>query len=329
MRIVWDDLNARARGLDARRLAPAVLEAMEHAPDLEVLRTALVRHGWTAGEAHASASDLEGVLRRGAAERLRLLSRWAGRRVEALAVLYGDEDRRSLRALLRGAVAGVPAAARLAGLIPTPSLPGPWLEILAKLSTPAEMASQLVERGHPWGAALRAEASTAHPSLCALEHAINVEFARRALSAARRGGAELRDYVRLVIDLDNAWSALLLAEQGGDLDPARFWVAGGMRLGRTAFEAAAAAGVSAARARLAALFEGTRLGEAWRTEGDVERAVLEGLIAEVLRAARLNPLSAAVVVLFALRLRIECIRLWGAAWSIGLQVPVLVRWRPR
>ena len=85
----------------------------------------------------------------------RLTARSLGSRRGVLTVIYEDEERRTVRALLRGvaqgAITGRPPACHHAD----PGLPGRGLERLARADSPAALADELVRVGHPAGRALR------------------------------------------------------------------------------------------------------------------------------------------------------------------------------
>ena len=331
MTVVWDDVNARARGLSTHLLGRPRLERLAGSADLGVLAAELDRLGYgpSAPEGAGAGSEAAGIelaLRRGAAERLRTLRRWCGDRVARLAVLFEDEDRRSLRALLRGAVAGAPAEMRLAGLIPTPALPVRALQELALQRAPAKIAALLVFWRNPYGPDLLAEAQRAHPDLLLLDRAINRRFAGRALLAARRGGRPLLDYARELIDLENASTALVLAGGPSELQPADCFIPGGGHLGRPAFlEAAGAVDRAEAAGRLAAAFAGTAFGEMFgrvaRDPGGLESLALQAQIDEQTKQARLDPLDASRLLDYALRLRAELLDLRRIVWGLALGVP--------
>ena len=125
----WDDVNARARGLSTHLLGGGQLAELAGAPDLPALAARLRDAGLTLPEtAEPTAAELELAVRRRAAGELTILGRWTARRPELLAVLFDEEDRRSVRALLRGAVERASAGLRIAGLVPTPALPERALE---------------------------------------------------------------------------------------------------------------------------------------------------------------------------------------------------------
>ena len=122
---IWDDLNARARGLATHLLGRPALEGMARAADLPTLAAELTRRGYPVEEGdRASAAGLELAARRALAARLRILIRWAGPRTETLAVVFEDEDRRSIAALVRGAVQHAPADGAPVGADPHPGPAG-------------------------------------------------------------------------------------------------------------------------------------------------------------------------------------------------------------
>ncbi len=331
MTVVWDDVNARARGLATHLLDRIRLERLAGSSDLPTLAAELDRLGYgpaappDRSASGVSAAAVELALRRGAAARLRTLRRWCGGRVARLAVLFEDEDRRSLRALLCGAVAGVSPDLRLAGLIPTPGLPVKALDELARQETPAALSVLLVAWGNPYGPVLLDEAGRAHPDLLLLDLALNRRFAERALRAAR-GSRDLLAYVRQVIDLENASSALVLAGGRSDLAPNDFYLPGGVRPDLPEFIRAAAAGDhSEAAGILAGAFKGTPFGNIFlrcaREPGEVEPEILRARIHEQAQAARRAPLGPAVLLGYALRLRAEAMDLRLIAWGLALGVP--------
>jgi len=323
----WEDLDARARGLATHLLGAATLAALAGAPDVPALAAALRRLGYAVPEGAASPAALEVAVRRMAAARLGVLARWAGPRTALLAVVFEDEDRRSLRALVRGALAQAPAEARLAGLVPTPALPERALRELASQASPAAIAALLTAWRHPYGPALRGPAAAAQPDPLALELALNRTFAARAVRTARRSRA-LLDYVRETIDLENAYTALALAGAGEErgLQPRDAFLAGGARLDSAAFEAAAAAATPAAAGRrLARALAGASFAPAFDAyAGDparLEEAVLRLRLRALERAMRTAPLGPAPVLAYALRLRAETVALCRIIWGIALGAP--------
>lgn len=290
----WSDLDARARGLATRLLGRARLESLARAADLPAAAAELARLGLVPLAAGgASPSLLEEGLRRTAAARLLVLARWSGDRESALALLYEEEDRRSLRALLRGAAAGTPPEMRLAGLIPTPALPEKALRELARQPTPAAVAVLLVAWGNPYGPPLLAEAERPHPELFALESALGQVFTERLLRAARRGGWELKTWVRETIELESSLAVLLLAEDRA--------------------EAARHLGHTFRGTPFAAAFEGD--------SSELETEILGIRLRALAAAARRRPLGPAPFLLYLLRLRAELLDLRKVLWGIALGVP--------
>ena len=118
----WEDVNTRARGLGCPIAPPEEMPASRRPRDLQ--RWARVGDAGVlpvrrrpGGDATAARDLLCGAA--AARVQVRMLRAVAGTRDDALAVALDVEDRRSLRALIRGASKGAPAEARLAGLIPT------------------------------------------------------------------------------------------------------------------------------------------------------------------------------------------------------------------
>lgn len=330
MRARWDDVNARARGLGSRLLSQEALARLRSAGDLQRLSRALAELGVLPEEIpNATAAALELGLRRSAGHALAIARRWLGARAEVVAVAMELEDRRSLRALVRGAAAGVRADARLAGLIPTPALPERLLVELAERSQVREQAALLVAAGHPYGAPMLAAAAAQEPDLYAVELAIARTFAARAVHGARRGGRFLRDYVGDLIDLDNCRTALFLSSRETGEPSAPAFLPGGHRLTLTQFERAAMGGdpVEVAR-RLARALDGETAALLVRHAGDP--AALDDALdihrGEALRReARLDPLGPAPFLHYCHRLRAQTSALDGLVWSVELGVPVTRR----
>jgi vacuolar-type H+-ATPase subunit C/Vma6 len=320
----WGDVNARVRGLGSRLLRPDEISRLSDADSLQSLARALATLGLLPDDtAGASAPALDLALRRSAAAPVRILRRWLGDRERAMAVGLELEDRRSLRALIRGAAEGVHAEARLAGLIPTPTLPERLLEELAGRVRIKDQAALLIAAGHPYGPAIHAAATGAIPDLFSIELGIARTFAERALRGARPAGSFLRDYVRGVIDQDNCRFVILLA--GTDLTgPAPAFLPGG-RLSQADFERAAAAGDPHRAARVVGQALGGRLAGLLERHAGNPAALDEALEAEDLeylrRQARLDPLGPAPVLWYLRQLRHQSIALSRLVWSVDLGVP--------
>lgn len=325
MTVRWEDLDARARGLATHLLGPIELAALAQAPDLSAVGDALRRDGYPVAEGERSPEALELAVRRLAAARLGVLARWSGSRTAALSILFEDEDRRSLRAILRGAVQGVPAEDRLAGLVPTSSLPERALRELARQDRPGAVASLLVAWGNPYGPALLPVASAEHPDLFTLELRLNATFAARATRAAR-GTRLLEACVREMIDIENAYAALVLASEGKDVTAGDTFLPGGERVSLQAFQfAAAATTVPEAGRRLARAFSGSPLEPLFERyagdPGELEDAVLRQRIRELVPATRAEPLGPAPLLAYALRVRAEVVDLRRIIWGVALGTP--------
>jgi len=118
------DINTRARGLRTHLLPASDLERLARATSLFVLQRELSGLGYLRSDTPATAMSLEKAIRRHAAAQMTILERWCtDDRRTILAVIFEDEDRRSIQAILRGAQQGTATEARMAGLVPTRSLP--------------------------------------------------------------------------------------------------------------------------------------------------------------------------------------------------------------
>ncbi len=322
----WEDLATRARGLGTHLLDRAAIASLVAAESVEALGAALHGYGYPVPEAGVTADALELAVRRHAGSRLRVLARWAGNRSALLAVVFEDEDRRSLRAIVRGAVQGAPAELRLAGLIPTPALPERALRELAAQPSPGAVAVLLTAWGNPFGPALLREAKAAQPDLLAIESRLNVTFAQRALAGARATESGLVvDYVRDTIDLENAMAALILSAGEADAAGKRTFVEGGRRLPLPTFLAAIAArDPGAAGRRLAAAFRPTPLAAAFERGTDassIEEQLLRTRIAMLRTAERRDPAGPASVLGFVLRVHAEMFDVRRAIWGLMLGAP--------
>jgi vacuolar-type H+-ATPase subunit C/Vma6 len=320
----FEALNARARGLETHLLRRADLDRLAHAPDPETLAAALRAVGVPLAEGELEPAALDLGLRRLAATRLRVLARWCGTRPAVRLVLFEDEDRRSLRAVVRGAVHGVPADVRLSGLVPTPELPERALRELASQPSVSASAALLVAWGNPYGPALLDAATAAHPDLFRLELSLNRGWAVRAVRAAAREGGVLENYVRESIDVENAFTALVLATEGRDVAPKDAFLRSGAHVTIDTFEIAAAGSATDAPHTLARAFGETPLGQAFErygAESGLEDQVLRARIRSLVRAMRTAPLGAAPWLVCALRLRAEILDLRRIIWGIALAAP--------
>ncbi|MGO9066311.1 MAG: V-type ATPase subunit, partial [Myxococcaceae bacterium] len=277
----------------------------------------------------ATAARVERAVRRRAGERLALLAGWCGERRELLDVLFAEEDRRSLRALVRGAAAGVPPQDRLAGTLPTPALPLRALDTLAAQPSIAAVTALLVVWRHPAASALAGAPKRGPPDYLLLETALTREFARRALVASRRGDALLRWHVQTLVDEENLLTALVLADSPSELELSALFVDGGTvsfaaleRVARTPTRLAALEQAKATfRGSLwADAFVGTELSHLPERLAAAHRVHLH-------RTARTEPLGSAPVLDYAARLRGEVERFQRLAWAMALNAPLEERRR--
>ncbi len=311
----WDDLVARSRGMSAHLLSRDALAELARSPNLSALADRLASRGLISGGDRTPAA-IERSLRRVRADRLARLARWSGDRREALAVIFDDEDRRSLDRILR-AIASGSTARVLAGLTPTPALTERELQTLAEQKDARAVASLLVAWGHPYGPPLlRAD------DLIAQEHALHATFARRAAAGARRGDAALRAYTGALIDVENALQLLVSVKQPAAARDPEAWLPGGLRLDHATWRRLLDGDRPAVIAALGAAL-GDDLAAAVRDAGlgEAERAVLRPMLLRWRRAALREPLTTAPILRFALGLRAEAVDLRTVVWGVALGAP--------
>jgi vacuolar-type H+-ATPase subunit C/Vma6 len=240
--------------------------------------------------------------------------------------LFEDEDRRSIRNLLRGVVQGASVSARLTGLIPTRDLPERALEELAEQHTTLAVADLLATWGSPYGQALLKRTVEAPRDLLRLETAVNRCFAIRSSEAARRADGHLRAYVQQLVDLENAWAALLLAGQPDDVNRETVFLDGGRELTQSLFDAVVAEPEPPRAAdRLAELFGASPLAPVFAdyevTRRRLEDEALISLIGHYTGEARRDPLGLAFAIAYVLRLRAESLDLRRIIWGVALHAP--------
>ncbi|MFN8570732.1 MAG: V-type ATPase subunit [Gemmatimonadaceae bacterium] len=321
----WSDVVARVSGLSGRLASEQVIHVLAESRSLAALSVALATANILATPLErATPRELELAVRRHAAGRLRLLARWAGARVRMLTPLYEDEDRRSLRAVLRGAACGALPDERMAGLIPTPALPERVLHELARQGDVATLVAQLATMGNPYAAALREASMRQHPDLLQLESAVNRTFAARATAAAAMADGAMRDYTQSVLDIENLWSALALWPRRERLDVDHVFLAGGRWLTADAFRDLIQAPTAADReTQLRRLSDAPILSAAVTQPARAEDAVLDALIDQAHATARVEPLGTAPVIRYVLELRRNVRSIDRIIWSLSMQVPVI------
>jgi len=327
----WGAANARARGLATHLLSREGLLRAAGAGTWSAAARSLVGSGFPARERDlVSREDFDRAAGRIAAGRLGLLGRWLGSERGALAVIYEDEDRRSIRRLLRGAVQGVSPDARLLGLIPTPDLPERLLFRLSRAPSFDRLVAVLLRSGHPAGPALVPAAGSRRtrepPTLWRSEVALGRLFATRATRAARRAGSPVRRFVALLIDLENAWSLLARADWGAGVTPDDLFLDGGRTLDRGSFvRLSALAGLPDTIGReLAGRFAATPLSRLFADPPAVahfEDRAAGALIAWQRAEARTDPLSAASLLEVLLRIRGEAHDVRVVVFAVDLGAP--------
>lgn len=306
-----DRIAARARGLGTRLLSADLLAEIDAAVDPAPV---LARAGLPLlpDEVDEAAHDR-------IARDAEILARWsdelgnapARRRTRGpLAPLWLDEDRRTLRSIIRGLVAHASPRRKLAGTLATPNLPAPVLGELAAQSTLAGIAHVLAGHGHPYARAIAGE--PLDPLV--IELALGRRFGEMAHSRDRA----MRVYVRQTIDSENAEAALLIAARGRGVTDA--FVRGGELVDRETFEAACHDLVEECRARLAEAVAGTPLAAALfdAAPNALADATLRWQLATQAKLRRLEPLGLAPAIYVVLRRRDEARRLRHAAWRMAL-----------
>ncbi|HUO51834.1 MAG TPA: V-type ATPase subunit [Gemmatimonadaceae bacterium] len=296
----WGDVVARAAGLSTRLVGGDTLRTLARTPDLPSLWSSLERLApeyLPAAERRAPSPPLlERAARRVMGARLAVLARWCGGRVTRIAPVYEAEDHRSIRAALRGAAAGAPPDERRAGLIATPSLPEAALDELTQQPTTAAVAALLAAWGHPFASAILEEAAREQPDLYTLEGRLDLRFTRRAEAVAYYAGAPFKDWVRVTLLAQGAWTAALAEDPAAALAPLA------LEMPATPLGALLArGGVPAADA--------------------LDRATIETHLAVQRAHARRDPIGLGPVLYFVARLRAEVRDLTRIAWGIALGMP--------
>lgn len=302
-------IAARARGLATTIASPDALAAIDRARDAGELAAALARAELhIAGPVSADAIDRMASGR--IARDLAVLARWS----DAIAPLELDEDRRSLRVLVRGLASGAPTTARLLAAIPTIRLPAHALAALAALPTIEQLAPALARLHHPLASALAGARSPVDP----LE--LELRLMRRFAELAQSRDPALRVYLAQLIDAENAGAALLLAARGAGIDRDRAFVPGGSRIDRDRFVAASSDSIDVARTRLAVVLAGTPLAAALfqPAPAALDDAALAWQLQTQARLRRTDPLGLAPAIHAVLLRRAEARHLRRAAWRVAM-----------
>ncbi len=217
----------------------------------------------------------------------------------------------------------------MSGLVPTPHLSERALRVLASQPTTTDIVRMLVLWGHPFGLPLMKAVGAPKPSLLELEVALQRAFAARALASARKADAHLLAYARQVIDVMNAWSALLHFPERDPTIVDLVFVEGGRWIDRDAFsQLMSLERLEDARRAIADRFRDSAIGGAFgeneRDLAELEAAVLRAQIVEQSRAARIAPDSSATLIRFALQVRAEVLNLRRVIWGVALHAPAVL-----
>ena len=325
-------LVARAQGLRTHLLTRDTLEALADADDLPAFARRLSRVGASI-DPIGDTPDVFAIERaagRTANRHLRTLYRWQEQTRGVLDVFAAHQDRRSLRALLRGAAQGAPPEARLDGLVPTPLLPQRAHAELARQPSPAAVVDQLMLLSHPDAPRLAPLVHTSQPDLLAVEAALLRGFAERATRLAAGTDETLREFVGTLIDIGNVQNALLLSSGPRDVDPMATFVTGGRYLAASSFRTAAtAASEEIALRTLAAALTRSPLASALPVVpghvAHLDRAFLSDALGRLARAARVEPMSSAALLRVLLLIDAQNRDLRMLAWGAVLGTPPSLR----
>ena len=325
-------LIARARGLGSRLLSRAAIESLAEVDDLATFAHGLERLGGL-GDPIGQPLDVfavEAAIARTAHRHIETLRRWEQAPPGVLDVFAANQDRRSLRALLRGAAEGASSDARSDGLLPTPLLPRLALVELARQPSPAHVVGQLVRLAYPEAARLLPLVRSTRPDLFAIDRVLLEAFAQRATRAAARGDRLLRQFVAELIDVGNAQNALAIAGELRDADTADNFVEGGRWLSQPAFQNAVTSGSpQQALAQLTAALARSPIAASLPVvapdTGLLDRMFLSSTLERLTRQARVDPLSSAPVLQVLLRIDAQSRDLRALAWGVTLDTPVSLR----
>lgn len=317
----WEDVNARCRGLATHLLGPADFAAVEAAPEWRALPR-LLQPWLGGGEPPATPRELDAALLRRYGAALGVVERWLGPRRQLLRVVWEDEERRTLRGLLRGAAEGASVERRLEGAVPTARLPRRLLLRLAAAHTTADALALAAGAGLPLAtAAGRIKVGPGAAGLLELEVALGRAWATRAVAGGKGGGRALRNWIGEAIDAENLMALSIAVSWAGELPFAEAWLPGGRSLGEKRFREVAGAADDTAREEL--LQKVFRRGpfrsalDAAAGPAELERRILEGRTAAAGVAARREPLQPWPTCWFLLRLRLELQRLRRASWALA------------
>ncbi|MFW6083886.1 MAG: V-type ATPase subunit [Gemmatimonadota bacterium] len=323
-------MNARAKGLAGHLLDEAAWRRVRTTPDLFTLCRELTRLGYPI-EPGAGPRSAERTVEAVRQRRQAQILRWLGPRSRQLRFLLEAEDRRAIRTLLRGAAAGLPPEERRAAVPPACGLSERMVERVVRVATPEECLSELADLDQP----LAAEALDEHPrlltdwpeapTLLGLELALVRAWAVRAVEGGKRGGPQLNRLLSLTLDLQNAWTALVLVSEPTPA-PEVLFVEGGTALPldvfRRTLEADEAPAVREILAGALPAPTSEPFADASVSLDRLERVALVVTLREQDEEALHEPLGPAPLLAFLLRLRLESRDLRGLLWARALGAPL-------
>lgn len=325
-----DDVNARARGLTRHRIPPEEIRRWAHAAGCGALARELATRGIgiREGSAEELVLQIDDALRAWFRRQLGLLALWLGPRTAAFADIFEQELCADLGLLLRSVFPGAPAERLRKAVGPSPWLSARALERLQSARSPDAFIAMLGTSGSPYAAPLREAWRTEPQAPGRLEATLARVRAARACAAARRFHADLLDFVRETIDLENA-GALLSEDPAASEGEHRPWVPGGRWLGSAVYHAAASElEPRARRAHLASLFRRTPLAgifvETPREDFSFEARALRVRRESQRRKALVDPLGPAPVLGLILAWRAELHDVRRIAWGIAAGAPPAV-----
>lgn len=320
MRARWEDVNARCRGLGTHLLDEASLALVERAAEWRAIPRLLLP--WLGcAEPPATPRELDAALLRRYGAALAVVERWLGPRRRFLRVLWEDEERRALRALVRGAAEGASVERRLEGAVPTAHLPERLLRRLAGARSAAEVVALAAGARVPLAVALAGiRFGPGAAGLLEMELALSRAWAGRA-TAGTGGGRRLRAWVAEAIDAENVLALLVRESWAGEIKPEAAWLPGGRLLGEQRF--IAIADIPEEAGREGELRRTLRRGpvraafDEAKDPSAMERELLAHRALAAAVAARREPLGPWPTCAFLLRARRESLRLRRASWGLA------------
>jgi hypothetical protein len=292
MRPALGDVAVRARGLQNHLYSRHALERLARSAGSGVLASALQGAGyWPApsprGVSLSAAEAIDSSIEY---------------RREIFAAVFEDEERRALRIRLRRLVSGGSRAGFDRPGAALWALPRPLREQLDRVDDLAGLLAALRRARSAYARPLARALREQGEDLIALELALDRAFTSRARRGAARLGGRLLAWVADSIDLENAWDAVV----GGGV----VFVEGGARLSREQHsEIADETSERSRRRRLGRVFAGTTLSAVFDDPlvplPALEVRATAARIAAERRAARVDPIGAAPILEFVMRLRAE------------------------